>query len=94
MDTGVSVTMIAPDFVLTELHRRAFGSNGKPLGTSPMQEEKIMTADECALRIVKAIERRERLLVMSLRGRVGRWSKLIAPGLVDKLSARAIRLAK
>ena len=94
MDTGVSVTMIAPDFVLTKLHRRAFGSNGKPLGTSPMQEAKIMTAERCASRIVKAIENRERLVIMSFRGKVGRWSKLIVPGLVDKVARRAIRLAK
>ncbi len=94
MGTGVSVTMIAPDFVLTELHRRAFGSNGKPLGRSPLHEEKIMTAEKCAARIVKAMEKRERLLIMSLRGKVGRWSKLIVPGLVDKVARRAIRLAK
>jgi short-subunit dehydrogenase len=94
MESGVSVTMIAPDFVLTELHRRAFSSDGNPLGKSPLQEEKIMTADECALRIVKAIEKRERLLVMSFRGKVGRWAKLIAPGLLDKVARRAIQLGK
>jgi NAD(P)-dependent dehydrogenase (short-subunit alcohol dehydrogenase family) len=48
MGSGVTVTMIAPDFVLSEIHRRAFGSDGKPLGESPMQEEKIMTAEACA----------------------------------------------
>jgi short-subunit dehydrogenase len=94
MGTGVSVTMIAPDFVLTELHRRSFGRNGNPLGKSPLQDRKIMTADECALRIVKAIEKRERLLVLSFRGKVGRWVKLIAPGLLDKVARRAIPLAK
>jgi len=30
-----------PDFVLSEIHRRAFGSNGKPLGKSPVQEDKM-----------------------------------------------------
>ncbi len=30
MGTGVTVTMIAPDFVLSEIHRRAFGKDGKP----------------------------------------------------------------
>ena len=40
MRTGVMVTMVAPDFVLSEIHRRAFGKDGKPLGSSPMQEEK------------------------------------------------------
>ncbi len=90
-DTGVDVCVIAPDFVVSEIHRRAVGPDGRALGTSPMQESRLMTADECAARIVRAIERRERLVVMSLRGRVGRWLKLIAPAWVDRLAARAIR---
>src|ERR1700747_314902 len=30
--TGVSVTLAAPDFVRSEIHRRALGPDGKPLG--------------------------------------------------------------
>jgi len=92
--TGVTVTMIAPDFVLSQMHRRAFGSNGKPLGTSPMQEDKIMTAEACAAMIVKAIENRDRLLITSLRGKLGRWMKMIAPGVIDNLALKAIRERK
>jgi NAD(P)-dependent dehydrogenase (short-subunit alcohol dehydrogenase family) len=55
LDTGVTVTMIAPDFVLSEIHRRAFGKDGNPLGSSPVQEDKVMTADECASKIIKAM---------------------------------------
>jgi short-subunit dehydrogenase len=94
LDTGVTVTMIAPDFVLSEIHRRALGSDGKPLGKSPMQEEKIMTAEKCAALIVKAIENRERLLVTSLRGKLGRWVKMFAPGMIDKVTAKAIQKKK
>ena len=90
-DTGVTVTMIAPDFVLSEMHRRAFGSDGNPLGTSPMQEDKIMTAEDCAAMIVKAIENRKRLLFTSFRGKLGRWMKIIAPGAIDNLALKAIR---
>jgi len=89
--TGVTVTMIAPDFVLSQMHRRAFGSDGNPLGTSPMQEDKIMTAEVCAAMIVKAIENRDRLLITSLRGKLGRWMKMIAPGAIDNLALKAIR---
>lgn len=88
---GVSVTMAAPDYVLSEIHRRALGKDGKPLGKSPLQEAKIMTAEECANRIVTAMEQRQRLLLTSTRGRVGRWLKLIAPGLMDNIAAKAIR---
>jgi short-subunit dehydrogenase len=91
IDTGVTVTMIAPDFVLSQMHRRAFGSDGNPLGTSPMQEDKIMTAEDCAAMIVKAIENRDRLLITSLRGKLGRWMKMIAPGAIDNLALKAIR---
>ena len=94
MGTGVTVTMIAPDFVLSELHRRAFAKDGKPLGSSPLQKDQIMTANECAAKILKAMENRDRLAVLSLRGKLGRWVKLIAPGLIDKTALKAIRDAK
>jgi len=92
--TGVSVTMVAPDFVLSEIHRRALGHDGKPLGKSPLQEDKIMTAQTCAALIVEAMENRERLLLMSLRAKVGRWIRLGSPRFVDNIAKKAIRNKK
>jgi short-subunit dehydrogenase len=89
--SGVDISVIAPDFVVSEIHKRAIGPDGEPLGTSPMQQSKIMTAEECARRIVRAMEKRQRLLLMSPRGKLGRWLKLLAPSLIDRLAARAIR---
>lgn len=89
--SGVDVSIVAPDFVVSEIHKRAIGPDGQPLGASPMMQSKIMTADDCAARIVRAIGRRERLVVMSARGRLGRWLKLIAPQAIDRIAARAIR---
>lgn len=53
-----------------------------------------MTAAECAARIVKAMESRERLAIPTARGKVGRWVKLIAPGLIDRVAQKAIQDAK
>lgn len=89
--SGVDVSVVAPDFVVSEIHKRAIGPDGEPLGKSPMVQQKIMTADDCAARIVRAIEKRERLVLMSPRGRIGRWLKLIAPSLIDRIAAKAIR---
>ena len=50
--SGVDVTLIAPDFVVSEIHRRAIGPDGAPLGRTPMQESHIMTAEACAQLIV------------------------------------------
>jgi NAD(P)-dependent dehydrogenase (short-subunit alcohol dehydrogenase family) len=88
--TGVSVTMVAPDFVLSEIHRRALGPDGKPTGTSPLRESKIMTAEECASLTLRAMEGRKRLLITSARGRWGRYLRLFAPGLIDRIARRAV----
>jgi short-subunit dehydrogenase len=90
-ETGVTVTMIAPDFVQSQIHMRAYGPDGKPVGDSTIAERVAMPADECAALIVAAMERRQRLLITSWRGKAGRFARLIAPGLIDKIAARAIR---
>jgi short-subunit dehydrogenase len=91
LGSGVDVTVVAPDFVVSEIHRRAAGPDGKPLGRSQMQESKIMTAERCAELMIGAMERRQRLLITSLRGRVGRFVRLLAPGLIDRVALRAVR---
>ena len=90
----VSVTVVCPDFVVSEIHKRALGADGKPLGGNPMARSKIMTAEECARLMIEAIERRDRLLLTSPRGKLARWLKLLAPGRIDALAARAIRKKK
>jgi NAD(P)-dependent dehydrogenase (short-subunit alcohol dehydrogenase family) len=93
-DEGVSVTVVCPDFVESEIHKRALGPDGRPLGDNPMAHSRIMSAEECARLMIGAIERRDRLLLTSARGRLARWLKLIAPARIDALAARAIREKK
>ena len=93
--TGVSVTVVAPYFVLSEIHRRAAGPDGRPLGTTPMQEDKIMTAEECARLTVAGMERRQRLVITNWRGgTLSRLLKILAPGVVDRLALKAVREGK
>ena len=88
---GVSVTMIAPDFVQSEIHIRAYGPDGRPVGESTIAERVAMPANECAALIVAAMEGRQRLLITSMRGKAGRFVRLLAPGLIDRIAYRAIR---
>ena len=89
-DSGVAVTMIYPGFVATGIRENATGPDGKPILVSPVKEGEVMTVEDYASRIVRAIERREREVVMTARGRLGRWLRLVAPGLVDRIARRAI----
>jgi len=88
--TGVTVTLVCPDFVVSEIHRRAYGPDGKPLGETPMAESKIMTTEACARAILRAARARKRLVLLSWRGKVGRYVRLLAPGLIDRIAARAV----
>lgn len=94
MDSGVDVSLVYPGFVATEIRKRAFGEDGAPLGVSPIQEDKAMTPEECARIMVKGMAKRKREIVMTLRGKIGQWIKLIAPGLVDKIARKAIEEGK
>jgi hypothetical protein len=53
-----------------------------------------MTAEDCAAMVVKAIQNRDRLLITSDRGKLGRWIKMIAPAAIDNLALKAIRERK
>jgi short-subunit dehydrogenase len=88
--SGVAVTVVCPDFVVSQIHRRALGADGRPLESNPLAGQKIMSAEECAARIVAAMQGRRRMVVTSARGKLARWLRLVAPGLLDRMAARAI----
>lgn len=89
-ESGITVTIACPDFVATEIRERAFGPDGRSLEKSPVQEGKVMTAETCARLILEGAARRERELILSGRGKVGLWLKLLAPSLIDRIAKRAI----
>ncbi len=88
--SGVSVTLVYPDFVASEMRVRALGADGRPLARTPVHEPQVMPVEECARLIVDAAARRKREVLMSRRSKIGVWLKLIAPGLVDRIARRAI----
>jgi hypothetical protein len=55
-----------------------------------MKEDRIMTAETCAALTVSAMESRRRMLVFTVKGKLGRFAKLVAPGLVDRLALQAV----
>lgn len=50
-----------------------------------------MTVQECARLIVDGMERRRREIVITGKGKLGRWLKLLAPGLVEKMALAALK---
>ncbi len=87
---GVDVTIVYPGVVATEIRRNGWNAKGETAGKSGLSEEKAMSVEECAGLIVSAMRSRKREEVMSTRGKLGRWMKLIAPGKVDTMARAAL----
>lgn len=85
---GVHVLIVAPGFTASNVRFSALTADGSQQGASPREEGKMMTADEAARRIVKAVVKRKRTLLMDFDGKATRILKFWAPGLLDRLYYR------
>jgi short-subunit dehydrogenase len=93
--TGVSVTQIFPGFVSSGIHGRNVDAQGRVIGEGhAVDYTRAMTPERCAAIILRAAGGRRREVVMTPRAKFGRWLKLIAPGLVDRMALRAITLGR
>lgn len=87
---GLHVMVACPGFTATNVRFTALTADGSPQGATPRKEEKMMTANQVALRIIRGIERRKRLLLMDFEGRATHWIKKFSPDLLDRLFYRAM----
>jgi short-subunit dehydrogenase len=88
---GVSVTIAYPGVVATRIRHRGFNAAGGPLGESLLKEEGAMPAAEAARLIIEGMDKRRREVVMTAKGKLGRFIKLIAPGLVERMALAALK---
>lgn len=91
-DAGVAVTVVYPGFVFSEINSHALSPNGVPFGERAYVRKpgETMPTDECCRQILRAVHRRDRDLVMTWRGKIGRVLKLVSPALVDRIARRVI----
>lgn len=87
---GVNVTVIYPGFVASQVRKRALGADARSIGKSPLDETNVMPVEICVQQMVKAMAGRRRELVMTPRGKIGLWLKLVAPKWVDNIARRAV----
>ena len=57
----------------------------EPQGESPLDENSLMGAKECASHILKAIEKRKRTLILTAQGRETILLNRFMPELADKM---------
>lgn len=81
---GVNVLWISPGFVASNIRNTALNASGNAQTETPLDESKLMSAEECASRILGAIEKKKRSLVMSTQGKLTVWMNKFFPSFVDR----------
>ncbi|NML46343.1 SDR family oxidoreductase [Ramlibacter sp. G-1-2-2] len=88
---GVSVTTAYPGVVATQIRYRGYNAQGQAAGSSGLKEEGAMSVEECARLIVDGMEQRRREVVMTAKGKLGRFMKLLVPGVVEGIALQALK---
>lgn len=87
MKKGLHVLVAAPGFTASEVRKVALTGDGSQQGETPRDENKMMSAEECAHYIVKAIEKRKRELILTfVEGKLTVFLSKFFPSLIDKLT--------
>ncbi len=88
---GVSVTTAYPGVVATQIRHRGYNAVGQPAGVSGLREDNAMSVEACARLILQGMQARQREVVMTGKGKLGRLLKLLAPGLVENMALAALK---
>lgn len=84
-DDGVHVMWVCPGFTASNIRNAALNKDGNAQGESPLDESKLMTADEVAEEILQAIKKRKRTLVLTFTGKRTVFMNKFFPAWSDKL---------
>ena len=88
---GISVTTAYPGVVATNIRHHGFNAAGVAAGSSGLKEDNAMRVGTCAALILQGMDRREREVVMTSKGKLGRWLKLFAPSTVEAMALAALK---
>lgn len=85
LKNNLHVMLACPGFTASNIRNVALNSEANPQGESSMIEEKMMSAEEVAKKIVDGVERRKRELIMTGQGKLTVFMKKFFPYLLDKM---------
>lgn len=84
---GLHVLVAAPGFTASEVRKVSLTTDGSQQGETPRDESQMMSSEECAHHIVKAIVKRKRELILTFTE--GKLTVLLGkffPALLDRLT--------
>ena len=83
---GLNVLVFAPGYTSSNVRNAALTADGSPQGETPLEEGKLMSAEEVAARLAKALRRRRSEVILTALGKVTVLAHRLFPRLTDRLT--------
>ena len=94
LPTGVHVLTACPGFTTSNIRVAALDAQGNSAGETVRDETKMMSAEECADHILRAVVGRKRELILTGQGKLTMWLNKLFPALTDRLVYQALAKEK
>ncbi len=88
--TGLHVLIACPGYTESNIRKTALNANGEIQSETPLNESKLMSAEEVAEKIWQAYEKKSWYIIMTLQGKLAVWINKLWPRLADWLTYRVI----
>jgi short-subunit dehydrogenase len=85
LHTGVHVLTACPGFTASNIRVAALDAHGQSKGETMRDEESMMSAEECAGHILRAVKSRKRELILTGQGKLTVFLNKLFPALMDKM---------
>lgn len=83
---GLHVLVYAPGYTASNVRNAALTADGSPQGSTPLEEGKLMSAEQCAEILAKSIRKRLSHKTLTLLGKATVLAHNLFPDLTDKLT--------
>ncbi len=83
---GLNVLVFAPGYTDSNVRKAALTADGSAQGETPLKEDKLMSAEECAGYLAKGLEKRKRQMILTGLGKLTVLAHRLFPGLTDRLT--------
>lgn len=88
--TGLHVLIAYPGFTTSNIRNTSLSADGKQQGESPRDEEKMMSAEEVAKHIYKAVSKRKNKIILTLQGKMLALINKYFPYMLDNMIYNAL----
>ena len=90
LKTGLHVLICCPGYTESNIRKTALNQKGQVQGDTPLDEKKLMSAEEVAQHIVKGVKNRKRTIILTAQGKISVLLGKFFPAWLDKMAYNTI----